>query len=184
MRRTILGIIILSIGTMMMLRTLGISDFEWFFSTDWKKYIVPGAIILVGIKLLFTSHRHTHENDEFKLCDVPEMGNNDRINISASFTGNAYDFANRKFRGAKINAFMGGVKLDLRDAIIDEDCTIEIHTLFGGADIQMPKNVNVVINSNCLIGGVSNHLRPTSIADAKTIRINANCFFGGVDLKD
>ena len=84
---------------------------------------------------------------------------------------------------AELTAVFGGVKCDLRNAVIEKDCAITSSSIFGGITVFVPDNVNVKINSNSIFGGVSekNH-RPT-VQGAVTIYINATCMFGGVEIK-
>ena len=58
------------------------------------------------------------------------------------------------FHGARLDAFFGGIRMDLRNAAITEDEEIEIHTFFGGIELFVPQTVNVVVKSRSFIGGV------------------------------
>ena len=95
------------------------------------------------------------------------------------------------FEGAELNAVFGGVKCDIRNAIIEKDCAITASAIFGGIDIFVPDNVNVKITSNSIFGGVSEKKhRPYMenavtlyVENAVTVYINASCIFGGVKIK-
>ncbi|MFT3950996.1 MAG: hypothetical protein QM689_03465 [Oscillospiraceae bacterium] len=52
-----------------------------------------------------------------------------------------------------IKAIFGGVDLDLRGAIIDRDCKIDVTNIFGGTDIQLPPNVRLILNDTPILGG-------------------------------
>lgn len=101
----------------------------------------------------------------------------------ATFSGQDLNFSGEEFNGAELTAIFGGVKCDLRNAVIQKDCAITASSIFGGITVFVPDNVNVKINSNSIFGGVSekNH-RPT-VQVAVTIYINATCMFGGVEIK-
>ena len=64
---------------------------------------------------------------------------------------------NEKVTGATATAIFGGVDLDLRNAIIDEDIVITSTAIFGGIDIFLPSNVNVKVSSLPIFGGVDDN---------------------------
>ena len=93
------------------------------------------------------------------------------------------NFDGEQFSGAELTAVFGGVKCDLRQAIIEKDCAVNATSVFGGIDILVPDNVNVKVNSNSIFGGVSEKNHRTAVQGAVTIYINATCMFGGVEIK-
>ena len=56
--------------------------------------------------------------------------------------------------------------------------------MFGGAEIIVPNNVNVKINTFCLFGGISDKriVKPDSENNV-TLTVNGCCIFGGADIK-
>ena len=93
------------------------------------------------------------------------------------------NFNGEVFEGVELNAVFGGVKCDLRGAIIEKDCVIEANAVFGGIDIYLPENVNVKINSSSVFGGISDKRGAAKIENAPTVYINGTCMFGGADVK-
>jgi len=83
-----------------------------------------------------------------------------------------------------LDAFFGGIRMDLRNAAITEDEEIEIHTFFGGIELFVPQTVNVLVKSRSFIGGVGNHASRTAEKDAHCLHIIADNFIGGVDIKN
>jgi hypothetical protein len=99
----------------------------------------------------------------------------------AVFTGCDVKYDNEVFEGAELTAVFGGVECDLKNAIIEKDCAIEMSAIFGGIDIIVPEGVNVKVGSTCIFGGVSNK---TSVhKDAPTIYVSGTCMFGGIEIK-
>ena len=70
---------------------------------------------------------------------------------------------------------------NLKDAIIEKDCTICATAIFGGIDIIVPENVNVMVSSISIFGGFSNKTSPRP--EGPTIYIKGFSMFGGVDIK-
>ena len=81
-----------------------------------------------------------------------------------------------------LNATFGGVKCDLREAIINEDIVINASAIFGGIEILVPENVQIKVKSVPIFGGVDNKAQNNE-ADEHTIYVKATCMFGGVDIK-
>lgn len=78
----------------------------------------------------------------------------------------------------------GGSTIDFSEAIFTQKTTtIKVFCLFGGDDIYVPENVNVVSKAFCVFGGVNN--KAPSIADrnAPTIVIEGVAIFGGISIK-
>jgi len=81
-------------------------------------------------------------------------------------------------------SIFGGSNIDFSEATFSQkNTTIKVFCLFGGDNIYVPENVNVVSKAFCIFGGVSN--KAPSIADrnAPTIIIEGFCIFGGLDIK-
>ena len=93
------------------------------------------------------------------------------------------NFDGEEFKGSNLNAIFGGIKLDLRKAIVNEDIVINASSIFGGIDIYIPDNCKVKIKSNSIFGGVSNNKKCNVDDNSYTIYINASCMFGGVEIK-
>lgn len=145
----------------------------------WK-LIFPVLIVAIGLRLIFkdTFNRKSREAvRKLKEQGIP-MGE-----YCATFSGQDLDFTGETFRGAELNAIFGGIKCDLRTALIPEDAVIDACSVFGGIDIYVPEDVNVKITSNSIFGGVSNKRKKQKTEGGVTVYINGSCIFGGVDVK-
>ena len=99
----------------------------------------------------------------------------------AIFSGCDLNYGGEVFEGAELTAVFGGVECDLRNAIIEKDCAIQVSAIFGGIDIFVPAGINVKVSSNSIFGGISN--KTDLHKDAPTIYISGTCMFGGVEIK-
>lgn len=147
------------------------------FSILWK-LLVPAIIVAIGIKLIVSGVR---KNRASEILQQNKAAGRDKDSGFAAFSGNTLNYNGRPFHGAELNAVFGGVKCDLRGAIITEDCAITASAVFGGIDILVSGNVNVIVTSNSIFGGVTNKTMP--LPGAPTLYVNATCLFGGVDIK-
>jgi predicted membrane protein len=147
------------------------------FSMLWK-LLVPAIIMIIGLKMIFSALFGNKANQILK--QLKENGNVPRSG-HATFSGCTLNYQDQVFEGAELSAVFGGVKCDLREAVIEKDCAIEVSAIFGGIDILVPKHINVKVNSTCIFGGISNKTKPN--ADAPTLYIPVTCMFGSVDIK-
>ena len=165
----------LCIGVFLLLCCWNILD----FGILWK-LLLPVIILLFGAKMIFESFftkdgaeamKHFHNSDgEIRYG-------------TAVFSGENINFAGQIFQGAELNAVFGGVKCDLRNAVIQEDCVIQASAIFGGIDIFVPDNVNIKVSSSSIFGGTSNKKGNPNMDGAPTIYVKTTCMFGGVDIK-
>lgn len=137
------------------------------------KLAIPAIVVYVGLTIIFkdTKKRPSINTEGYK------------GEYSAIFSGQKEDFTNQEFKGATLDAIFGGVELDLKNAIINEDVEIKISAIFGGVDIVVPSNINVKVNNVGIFGGVENRVKNLANEGVKTIYINSFCLFGGVEIK-
>ncbi len=159
----------LVVGIMLLLNSQGI-----FLADTVRKLIIPVVLIIIGLNILV---RATFSGSSKVKLPIPK-----ECSYAATFSGNTVQFSNQLFQGAELNAIFGGVKLDLRSAIIEENVCIDATSIFGGIDIYVPENIRVKVSSSSFFGGISNHRRRTT-GDVPTIYVNATCMFGGVEIR-
>ena len=147
------------------------------FSMLWK-LLVPAVIVIIGLKLVLTGLFCNKVNEILK--KLRSEGKELKAGC-ATFSGCDMKCDNEVFEGAELTAVFGGVKCDLRNAIIEKDCAIEVSAIFGGIDIFVPAGVNVKVNSNSIFGGVSN--KTVVYKNAPTVYVGGTCMFGGVEIK-
>ncbi|HLH30805.1 MAG TPA: LiaF domain-containing protein [Terriglobia bacterium] len=88
------------------------------------------------------------------------------------------------FHGGDATAFMGGVKLDLRDAVIDgNDATIDVTSVMGGVELYIPRNWTVVNHVTPIMGGVDDHTHPNSDANKRLI-VEGTVLMGGLQISN
>lgn len=169
------NIIGLFVGVFLLLCCQNVIGFDML----WK-LAFPAIIVIIGLKLILGV---VLGDKATKIIETSHQDGKDIKVGCATFSGQDINFDGELFTGAELSAIFGGVKCDLRNAVIEKDCAISATCIFGGIDILVPNNVNIKINSNSIFGGVSNKNHHQNIPDAATIYINATCMFGGVDIK-
>ena len=147
------------------------------FSMLWE-LLVPAIIVIIGLKLVMNGLFGNKANELIKKLRLE--GKTPRSGC-ATFSGSDVNYDGEVFEGAELTAVFGGIKCDLRKAVIDKDCAIQASAIFGGIDIFVPDTINVKVNSNSIFGGVSN--KTAVHENAPTLYISGTCMFGGIEIK-
>lgn len=172
---SIIGIII---GVMLLLACQGIITFSVI-----GKLVLPLILVGVGISIMFRETVERKISDEIKNIENSKDLKEKEV-YCATFSKQEVKSKEEKFEGANIIAVFGGVECDLRNAVIESDVVINATSVFGGADIYLPENVNIKIKSTAIFGGVENTRKDININEEyHTIYINAITVFGGIDIK-
>ena len=149
------------------------------FDIIWK-LAFPTILVVLGLSMIFKDALGGKVNDEIKKLNQKRNVEN---SYCATFAGQNINFNEEKFTGADLTAVFGGVKCDLRNAIIESDVVINASTTFGGIEIYVPSNVKIKIKSVPIFGGVDNKANTKTDENSHTIYINSTAVFGGVDIK-
>lgn len=148
------------------------------FSIGWiVKLFVPAILIFFGVKLLlqgggFRKKTITHITDDMM----------DDATYSGIFQNKEIHYPEDNFFGSEVNAIFGSADLDLRNAIIIDDVTVNATAIFGGVDIKLPQDVNVRVASTSILGGTDNRVKRQDNPDWPTVYIQATAIFGGIDI--
>lgn len=155
----------------------------------WK-LAAPVIIIAVGVSIVCSSLFKKNKVKESKNAS----GEHGIRESFAVFSGSDVDLSGETFEGARLTAVFGGIKYDLRGAVIKDGCEIRVTAIFGGIDVIVPEGVNVKMNVMGLFGGASDK---TNEKDSKTLATDTNsandasptlyisgeCIFGGAEAK-
>ena len=169
------NVIGLLIGVALLLACQDIIDFALI-----AKLWFPIILVCIGASIIFKDVIGGKVNEQIKKLNENKTNQNE---YCATFSGQDIKYDGEKFTGADLTAVFGGVKCDLRNAIIESDTVINTSSIFGGIDIFVPDNVKVKVKSSSIFGGVSDRKKNCENAEAHTVYINATCLFGGVEIK-
>ena len=105
---------------------------------------------------------------------------------AAVFGGVDRHISEADFHSAQCTAVFGGCKIDLSDAQIQgREAVLDTYAIFGGVEIRVPEDWEVVNRNLAIFGGVSDQRRrPTKGPYAKTLILEGAAIFGGVTVKD
>lgn len=162
----------LAIGVILFLGVNNVINFELI-----GKLILPIILVLIGISILFK------ETIKSNITKKVSMANKEGLeSITATFGGQKITKDGEEFKGADLDAVFGGIELDLRNSIIENETVIKASAIFAGIEIFVPNDVKIKIKSTPIFGGVSNKSRQNKQSE-KTIYIDALCLFGGIEIK-
>jgi len=183
---------------------LNAQDFD--FHIDFFPMLLAVGCILIGWKLIFPGKKREHKNNDVKFSygndssaentynaaenstfgGSSSSGASGYISANAVFGGKDIRVDNECFTGADITVVMGGVDLNLRNAIISEDVYINISAVMGGIDIYVPANVRVVTDGcSCIMGGIDVNTSYANFhaTDSPRVIITGSCVMGGIDIQ-
>lgn len=169
------NIIGLLIGIALLLACRGVLDFNLI----WK-LMFPVILVAIGVSIIFKDLISGKINKKIKELNQTKTGDNE---CCATFSGQNINFDGEKFTGIDLTAVFGGIKCDLKKAIVESDAVINTSSIFGGITLYVPEDVKVKVKSSSIFGGVSDERKYTEKTEAYTIYINATCLFGGVEIK-
>lgn len=168
------SLIFLIIGVWLFLAERDLIEYELLV-----KLLLPVILISIGLLLVFKDVLSIN-GKEIKKINANNKDNNDYIAI---FGSQDLKFDNEKIENMDLKSIFGGIKLDLRDAVIEKDIVINTLSVFGGIDIYVPENVKVKVSSTPFFGGVDVKRRKGDSKNEVTVYLNSVCIFGGVDVK-
>jgi predicted membrane protein len=150
-----------------------------FGATFW-----PLLLILVGVLTILK--KKSNMGNMFR-NDRNESYTEDFIEVNAIFSGVERYAESSNFQGGNIVSVFSGVKLDLRDAVIQDDFKgIDIEVVFAGVEIIVPFNWQIVAKGTPIFGGYEDKTRMSQndLESKRVVTINYNIVFGGLLIKN
>jgi len=136
----------------------------------------PIVLIIIVASILFLA-----VNDASNASERQASSTASTFDSSAFLSGVDQRNSSADFRGGKAEAFMGGVKLDFRDAIMHGDeARIEVSAIMGGIELRVPRNWTVVNRVVPILGGVEDN--SSSRDSNKRLVIEGTVVMGGLDI--
>jgi predicted membrane protein len=177
-RHWLLGVALVVVGAGMTLQNLGIFHFQvrdlWPLVLIWLglNVIAKGIVFRAGGEVGGTPGRRV---------ELVEHGA--RIDASATMSGIVLKNDSQEFAGGEINAVMGAVEVDLRQAAIAGEAVLHLSVIMGGVEIRVPREWSVVVNGSPLLGGIEDKTVPP-MAPGKRLVIEGSVIMGGVEISN
>lgn len=167
----------LIIGLFLLLSCQDIIDFSLFV-----KLLIPVILIVIGLSVIFKDN--VKDAAIVKMDKISNKETDMEHIYTSTFSEEKINLDNEKLESCTINSIFGSVSLDLRNAVINENVVINNYVVFGKVTIKVPKDVNVVVKTTSIFGGIDNKIgKNKSKENIKTIYIKGTIMFGGIDIK-
>ena len=161
------ALLVIALGVVFQLNQLNIIDVN-----PWQLFW-PAVIIIVGVSIM-TSHKVPRKN----------IAASEREDVTAVLSGSETKVQSKDFKASRVTAVCGGVTLDLREATIKKEATIDLFSLWGGIEVYVPKNVIVKNNTSVILGGVENNTAADTDRDAPVLHVVGDVVMAGVEIKN
>ena len=190
------GIILIMVGGFFLLPMLNIPGMTFLTGNIWTILLVFVGLVILFHAIFGKSHFY-HRSERFKKRMEERnwrhssgwnqhRGEAGYLEFNYVFSGAKEKLNVEVFRGGEINCVFGGIELDFSDCQLAEGVSIlEMNTVFGGAVLYIPKEWNVQIRANTVLGNFVDN-RPKSdveIDKSRTLIIEASSVFGGGEIK-
>ena len=175
---TLLGLVLISIGTVWILSNMGILFFD-------SRLIAP--IILIGVGALLLVRTLESRGTGLPFIPHPPGPQEGTIAPWAVFGGSKRVVTSKDFRGGDLFALFGGIELDLRNADINGQAIVAATALFGGIEIRVPATWFVETRGAGIFGGYEDktvHPDPERSPAPPKLILDGFAIFGGVSIKN
>ena len=150
-------------------------------SQAWKPVLAFGAFVLV-LAVLFNHSDSLAQNEDIRNEDI--RNESDSFDDVAIMSGVKRTNLSKDFRGGEATAVMGGIELDLRDAVMDRrEAVLDVSTVMGGMRIRVPETWKVVSRVNTVLGGYKDNTRHPANDDHRLV-LKGTVLMGGLQVSN
>lgn len=171
------GLFFILLGTLFFLGKLT------YWNFGFGQIIGPAILIWIGLSVLLRrSHpqRFGRHPASFELNQSTDSS--DFIHATAVLGGFNRKCSSQQFRGGDFTAIMGGGKVDLRDAQMQtEEAVLDVFTVMGGMEIQIPMDWAVEQRVTPILGGFEDKTRQPP-GNTKRLAIHGTTIMGGISV--
>ena len=174
-RQMLWGGVLITVGAAMTLQNLGVIHFQW-------RDLWPIALIWAGLSVITKGIVFSNRGADCppgQRIELLEHGA--RIDASATMSGIVLKNDSQEFSGGEINAVMGAVEVDLRQAAIATEAVLHLSIIMGGVEIRVPREWSVVVNGSPVLGGIEDKTVPPMMP-GKRLVIEGSVIMGGVEI--
>ena len=209
-----IGLVLVTLGVFGILDATGALDSSETIDTWWPVAIIglgvigmfierrialgPAIIVVIGFLILADQQEWTDE-DLFGPVLLIAIGlvvlsglwrrrveGEHREDSFVMFGGTKIKDRSEHFTHTNVSAIFGGATLDLREAHIDREGSVDALAMFGGVDVLVPKGWRIALGGTPILGGCEDKTEGDGElpADAPVLRVHATAILGGVGVKN
>lgn len=153
----------------------------YVWDVSFGKMIGPAILMWIGLSLLLKNPRQKRVYAG-NLRDEATVDDGNYIEANSFLGGFNRKCSSKQVRGGALNAFMGGGKVDFREADLQSGvATIDVFVMMGGIELQIPRDWTVEQRLTPILGGCDDktHQEPGS---KKRLIIEGSAIMGGIML--
>ena len=168
------GAILLFLGVVFLLRTMGLAYLH-------MRDVWPIILLIVGVGLIWGSSTRSRSAIRKEAAGAP-----DSYIVGSAILGGFSRSSNAKdFRGGDLTAIMGGCEIDLRLAEMQGDeAVINTFAFWGGIEIKVPQSWSVHVRGTPILGGFGDETLQPSQPGAKRLVLTGTAIMGGVEVRN
>ncbi len=161
------ALLVIALGVIFQLNQFDVIDVN-----PWQLFW-PAVIIVVGLSVIIT-----------RSPSCQRVASQDREDVTAILSGSETKVQSKDFKGSRVVTVCGGAMLDLRDATIKKEATIDLFAFWGGIEIYVPSGVIVKNSTSAIMGGVENKATNSDVKEtAPILHIIGDVVMSGVEIK-
>jgi predicted membrane protein len=172
-------------GAIFLLQNLGI------LRHDVWRFLWPLVLICVGLALLVRALERRNRTDSgtgtgpLASSSAASMSETKLYEV-AVFSGVRRRVDSQDLEGGELVAVFGGIEIDMTKAgTKKQEIVIEANAVFGGIDLRVPENWNVMVRGTGIFGGYDDQtLRSGDISGQPRLILTGGAVFGGVSVKN
>jgi predicted membrane protein len=164
------GALFLIVGLWLLGQNLGV----WPYSLG---QLWPLLVVALGVFLVWGALGRRREE--------PLPTDASRISSFSMLGGVEHRNKSLDFRGGDATAILGGCKLDLHQAAIKSgEAVLEVFAMWGGIEIWVPREWNIVIQGTPIMGAFEDKTDGTRAEGAPRLVVRGAVIMGGVEIKN
>ena len=183
----VVGAFLVAVGIFLTLEHLGLL---YFHIHDWWPLFLIGAGVLVLSKGSDQNDLGRRIRENLGIGRAQGVGGEDGkadglsyMNVASVMSGSTRRNDTQDFRGGELTAVMGGMEIDLRQASMASEATINVFAIWGGIVIKVPADWSVVSRAIPILGGAVDQTIPPPFTGKRLI-IDGYVVMGGVEIKN
>jgi hypothetical protein len=156
---------------------------------DFRNYIWPSIIIVVGLMIMFRPKGRRKRGPAWnEPLILAESGSDDDLIDSVTiFGGVRKNIISKNFKGGELVTIFGGTELNFGQADMSHRIVLDITQIFGGAKLIVPPHWRIHSEEIVSIFGSVEDKRPIvanpTYDENKVLILKGTNIFGGIDIK-
>lgn len=147
MRNLTWGIILISLGLLLLLDNMDIVELRHVIRMYW-----PALLVLWGVAIL-VRRRESHRMRIFR--EANDTVDGEHFHESSVFGSLRADVTSQHFKGGSVSTVFGNASIDLSHAVVaDGEHRLRVNGVFGDMKLTTPKEVAVAVSGSALFGDV------------------------------